>query len=121
MAMKREFYIKKGAMKVAPKGLPIVFYIDQASVSAQCFIGKAHLDRALEARLDHPFRIAWHPFQLNPDMPADGMDRRAYLEAKFGGKDNAVKIYARIAEAAEAAGEPVRRGPMESRSTCVRS
>ena len=69
-----------------------------------CYIGKANLDRALEARADHPLTIEWHPFQLNPDMPEGGMDRRAYLEAKFGGKENAVKVYARIAEAAEAAG-----------------
>ena len=69
-----------------------------------CYIGKAGLDRALEARPDHPFSVEWHPFQLNPEMPREGIDRRAYLEAKFGGKENAVAVYARIAEAAEAAG-----------------
>ncbi|RVT84004.1 DsbA family oxidoreductase [Rhodobacteraceae bacterium CCMM004] len=69
-----------------------------------CYIGKAHLDRALADRPDHPFAIEWHPFQLNPDMPPEGMDRRAYLEAKFGGRDGAVEVYGRIAEAAEAAG-----------------
>ncbi len=69
-----------------------------------CFIGKANLDRALEAAGDHPFVIEWHPFQLNPDMPKGGMDRRAYLEAKFGGKDGAVAAYAPVVEHAEAAG-----------------
>ena len=69
-----------------------------------CFIGKAQLDRALEARPDHPFTVEWHPFQLNPDMPAEGMDRREYLEAKFGGKDAAAEVYARIDTAARAAG-----------------
>jgi len=69
-----------------------------------CYIGKAGLDRALEARPDHPFNVEWHPFQLNPDMPREGMDRRAYLETKFGGRAAAVQVYARIAEAAEAAG-----------------
>jgi predicted DsbA family dithiol-disulfide isomerase len=69
-----------------------------------CLIGKAQLERALEARPDHPFVIEWHPFQLNPDMPAEGADRRAYLEEKFGGKERAVQIYGRIAEHAEAAG-----------------
>lgn len=68
-----------------------------------CYIGKTHLDRALEARPDHPFQIEWHPFQLNPDMPAEGKDRRQYLEAKFGGKENAVKIYARVEDAAKSA------------------
>ena len=69
-----------------------------------CFIGKTNLDRALEQRPDHPFVIEWHPFQLNPDMPAGGMDRRAYMEAKFGGKDGAVRAYAPVAQAAEKAG-----------------
>ncbi len=48
--------------------------------------------------------IEWHPFQLNPDMPAEGMDRRAYLEGKFGGKEGAVKAYAPVVEHAETAG-----------------
>lgn len=69
-----------------------------------CYIGKAHLDRALAAAPDHPFLIEWHPFQLNPDMPAGGMDRRAYLEGKFGGKEAAVKAYAPVVEHAEKAG-----------------
>ena len=69
-----------------------------------CYIGKAHLDRALESEPDHPFAIEWHPFQLNPDMPADGMDRRAYLEGKFGGKEGAVRAYAPVVEHAEKAG-----------------
>jgi predicted DsbA family dithiol-disulfide isomerase len=69
-----------------------------------CLIGKTHLDRALESRPNHPFVIAWHPFQLNPDMPATGMDRRAYLEGKFGSKAQAVEVYARIEQAARDAG-----------------
>ncbi|QIE44432.1 DsbA family oxidoreductase [Pseudohalocynthiibacter aestuariivivens] len=68
-----------------------------------CYIGKTLLDRALEQRPDHPFVIEWHPFQLNPDMPADGMDRRAYLETKFGGKEGAVRAYAPVVERAKAA------------------
>jgi predicted DsbA family dithiol-disulfide isomerase len=72
-----------------------------------CMIGKAHLDRALESRPGHPFAVAWHPFQLNPDMAKGGTDRRAYLEAKFGGKAAAAQVYARVAQAAEAAGVPI--------------
>lgn len=69
-----------------------------------CYIGKANLDRALAAHAEHPFEIEWHPFQLNPDMAPEGADRRAYLEARFGGKQKAVEIYARVSEAADAAG-----------------
>lgn len=68
-----------------------------------CFIGKTNLDRAL-AEAGNPFEIAWHPFQLNPDMPRTGMDRAEYLETKFGGRERAVSVYSRIDEAARAAG-----------------
>lgn len=69
-----------------------------------CYIGKGLLDRALEAHPEHPFSIEWHPFQLNPDMPPEGADRAEYLEDRFGGRTNAVEIYARVEAAAEAAG-----------------
>ena len=69
-----------------------------------CHIGKAHLFRALQKHPEHPFALEWHPFQLNPDMPDGGMGRRAYLEAKFGGKEGAVRAYAPVVEAAATAG-----------------
>lgn len=69
-----------------------------------CYIGKTHLDKALANMPEHPFVIEWHPFQLNPDMPDAGMDRREYLERKFGGKDGAVRAYAPVVEHAENAG-----------------
>ncbi|NIZ60845.1 polyketide biosynthesis protein [Sedimentitalea sp. CY04] len=69
-----------------------------------CYIGKTNLDKALAQVPDHPFTIEWHPFQLNPDMPIDGMDRREYLEGKFGGKEAAVKAYAPVVEHAQKSG-----------------
>ncbi|WP_170586874.1 DsbA family oxidoreductase [Ruegeria arenilitoris] len=69
-----------------------------------CYIGKTNLDKALASVPDHPFVIEWHPFQLNPDMPEGGMDRREYLERKFGGKEGAVRAYAPVVEHAEKAG-----------------
>lgn len=72
-----------------------------------CMIGKAHLDRALEAHPNHPFSVQWHPFQLNPDMPEHGMVRADYLEQKFGGKARAAEVYANIESAANSAGVPI--------------
>jgi predicted DsbA family dithiol-disulfide isomerase len=83
---------------------PIKLDIMSDPICPWCYIGKAHLDRALAEHPDHPFAIEWHPFQLNPDMPAGGMDRRAYLEGKFGGKEGAVRAYAPVVEHAQAAG-----------------
>jgi predicted DsbA family dithiol-disulfide isomerase len=67
-------------------------------------IGKAHLDRALEARPDHPLAIQWHPFQLNPDLPREGVARAPYLEARFGGRRQAAAACARVEAVARAAG-----------------
>ena len=83
---------------------PIKLDVLSDPICPWCYIGKTHLDRALAAEEDHPFVIEWHPFQLNPDMPEDGMDRREYLERKFGGKDGAIRVYGQIAQHAEDAG-----------------
>ena len=49
-----------------------------------CYLGKAQLDRALKTHPEHPFAVEWQPFQLNPEMARDGVDKRAYLAARFG-------------------------------------
>jgi predicted DsbA family dithiol-disulfide isomerase len=72
-----------------------------------CYIGKTQLDRALKENKNHPFKIEWHPFQLNPDMPSVGMDRRDYLERKFGGKKQAVQFYSNIEQKAQELDLPI--------------
>ncbi|MFC3087481.1 DsbA family oxidoreductase [Tabrizicola soli] len=69
-----------------------------------CYLGKANLDRALAANPAHPFQIQWHPFQLNPDMPPEGVAKRAWLEEKFGGKARVDAVHERLREVARAAG-----------------
>ncbi|WP_374371630.1 DsbA family oxidoreductase [Tabrizicola sp.] len=83
---------------------PIRLDIFSDPVCPWCYVGKANLDRALAAHPDHPFQIQWHPFQLNPDMPAEGVAKRAYLEEKFGGKARVDAVHDRLREAARAAG-----------------
>lgn len=81
------------------------FSIDVISdvVCPWCFIGKRRLDAALVqlARDDPAFvpRVSWHPFELNPDLPAQGIARKFYLEAKFGGAQRAREIYERVGAA----------------------
>ena len=70
-----------------------------------CFIGKRRLERALAARPDLEIDVHWRAFQLNPEMPAEGMERQLYLELKFGGPAAAQRIYDTIAEAG--AGEKI--------------
>ena len=57
-----------------------------------CYVGKRRLERALEARPQRDLTIRWRAFQLNPGMPAEGMDRKAYIDAKFGGAERSRAI-----------------------------
>jgi predicted DsbA family dithiol-disulfide isomerase len=58
-----------------------------------CYIGKRRLARALAARPQAELAMRWRAFQLNPGMPADGMARDRYIEAKFGSPERARRIY----------------------------
>jgi predicted DsbA family dithiol-disulfide isomerase len=71
-----------------------------------CFIGKRRLARALEQRSEVEAEIVWHPFQLNPDMPPEGMPRERYIAAKFGGGQHADRIYRNVTEVGAAVGIP---------------
>ena len=72
-----------------------------------CYIGKRKLEVALASAgsSDLPTTVVrWHPFQLNPDMPAPGVPRKQYLEDKFGGPQRAAEIYERVRAAGQAVG-----------------
>jgi predicted DsbA family dithiol-disulfide isomerase len=72
-----------------------------------CFIGKRKLEAALALPQAHDLPnvvVRWHPFQLNPDMPTQGMSRKQYLEDKFGGPKQAAEIYERVRAAGHAVG-----------------
>ena len=70
-----------------------------------CFIGKRRLERALrDLGGRHVVGVRWHPFQLNPTMPAEGMVRREYRTAKFGSWERSQALDAQVAAAGEAEG-----------------
>jgi predicted DsbA family dithiol-disulfide isomerase len=87
---------------------PLTVDVISDVVCPWCFIGRRRLGAALallagrapEAR---PL-VSWHPFQLNPDLPREGIGRRAYLEAKFGGAQRAGEIYERVRAAGRTVG-----------------
>ena len=81
-----------------------------------CYVGKAYLDRALEARANHPFTIEWHPYRLNPELPPEGVDRDTYMAQKFGSRENIIRVHEPLLAHAEKAGVPfdlpaIRRSP----------
>jgi len=75
-----------------------------------CFIGKRRLESALELHRERSPgaaepKVTWHPFQLNPDMPPEGVDRDEYVRRKFGA-ERAGQVYDRIAAAGREVGIP---------------
>lgn len=88
---------------------PISIDIVSDVVCPWCYIGKRKLEAALAQRANddaQPVQVRWLAFQLNPDIPAGGVDRRSYLENKFGGPERAQQIYARIKAAGDEVGIP---------------
>jgi predicted DsbA family dithiol-disulfide isomerase len=54
------------------------------TVCPWCFIGKRRIERAMAMRPEVAFEVFWRPYRLDPTIPREGVDRRAYLKAKFG-------------------------------------
>jgi predicted DsbA family dithiol-disulfide isomerase len=54
------------------------------TVCPWCFIGKRRLEQALAQRPDMEFDVRWRPYQLDPGVPKEGMDRKEYYRLKFG-------------------------------------
>lgn len=70
-----------------------------------CFIGKRRLERAAEMAGDEfDLSVTWRPFQLDASIPPGGVDRKRYLDNKFGGADQAQEAYARIGAAGASEG-----------------
>src|SRR5713101_507017 len=68
-----------------------------------CFIAKRRIERAA-SMLGNSLEIRWHPFQLNPEMPVDGLDRRVYRSAKFGSWEQSQRLDAQVAAAGKEVG-----------------
>ena len=68
-----------------------------------CYVGKRRFERAMQ-QVGNTVKthVAWRPFQLNPTMPQNGMDRAAYLTAKFGSPDRFKEMEQRLLEAGRA-------------------
>ncbi len=74
------------------------------AVCPWCFIGQKRLDKAVAALPDIDVTINWRPFQLDPTIPPEGKDRKAYMKAKFGDGNRIDEIHARLDEAGSAEG-----------------
>ena len=71
------------------------------TICGWCFISQTKLNKALKNFPETKFDIEHVPFQLNPDMPKEGIERDQYLKIKFGGKEFAQPMYDRMTEEAK--------------------
>jgi predicted DsbA family dithiol-disulfide isomerase len=81
-------------------GMRIDIYFD--TICPWCFIGKRRFERALAARPVPGVEVHWRPYQLNPDIPREGLDRQTYLSLKYGSPSRARQIFDTIARAGHA-------------------
>ena len=87
---------------------PISIDVYSDVVCPWCYIGKRKLEQALVRLREQNVAVTpnWRAFQLNPDLPVEGMARKDYVETKFGGPERAVQIYARVAAGGNEVGLP---------------
>lgn len=64
-----------------------------------CYVGKRRLEKALEQWDGAPIEIEWHPYQLDPSMPAEGKHRDEYLLSKFGDLERTKQMTDTLTEA----------------------
>jgi predicted DsbA family dithiol-disulfide isomerase len=77
--------------------LELVVFIDV--ICPWCYVGKRRLEKALAmVESDARIRVNWLPFELNPDMPVEGMERRLYRMRKFGSWERSQAMDAQLAE-----------------------
>jgi predicted DsbA family dithiol-disulfide isomerase len=87
---------------------PTPFHLDIVSdtICPWCYVGKRRLEEALPILKAEGLTldVTWRPFQLNPTMPKEGLDRRAYRSAKFGSWEKSQALDAQVAQAGGSAG-----------------
>jgi len=87
---------------------PLTIEVVSDVVCPWCYIGKRRLEAALElyaqAKPDAPPpKVSFHPFQLNPDLPPEGMLRADYVARKWGGRPSS-EVYARVSGVGKSVG-----------------
>jgi predicted DsbA family dithiol-disulfide isomerase len=74
------------------------------TVCPWCYLGKRRFELAVAARPQYEPRVTWRPFELNPDIPAEGVARAAYLASRIGSKEQVTEIQTELKRQGEASG-----------------
>jgi len=81
----------------------IVIYSDL--ICPWCYIGKRRMEEALrQLPAGTDVSISWHPFELNPEMPREGLDRKMYRTKKFGSWQKSLALDAQVSAAGKTVG-----------------
>src|ERR1700726_2552075 len=84
--------------RIAPPADGLVVDVTSDLICPWCFVAKRRLEKA-SSILGKTLEIRWHPFQLNPEMPVEGLDRRLYRSAKFGSWEQSQRLDAQVSAA----------------------
>lgn len=89
----------RAAFKARPPSLQLELSVVSDTICPWCYVGKRRIERAIEVLAAEGLDISlrWLPFELNPEMPPAGMDRRAYRSAKFGSWERSLALDAQVA------------------------
>lgn len=84
---------------------PYLLEIVSDTICPWCYVGKKNLEAALGLIGDDiAFDTRWRPFELNPEMPREGMDRKVYRSAKFGSWEKSQTLDAQVKQAGASVG-----------------
>ena len=84
--------------RIAPPADGLVVDVTSDLICPWCFVAKRRLEKA-SSILGKTLEVRWHPFQLNPEMPVEGLDRRLYRTAKFGSWEQSQRLDAQVSSA----------------------
>jgi predicted DsbA family dithiol-disulfide isomerase len=74
------------------------------TVCPWCYLGKRRFELAVAARPQYEPRVTWRPFELNPDIPAEGIDRASYVAARIGNPERVAEAHTELKRQGEASG-----------------
>ena len=74
------------------------------TVCPWCYLGKRRLELAIAARPQYEPKVTWRPFELDPDLPAEGVERAPYLAAKLGDPERLRSVEAELKRQGAASG-----------------
>ena len=63
-----------------------------------CYVGKKILEAAIKTGKGAPIEVNWHPFQLDPNLPLEGVNMQTYLNNKFGGEEKVNEIVGHLTQ-----------------------